>query len=218
MLGPWGDHMMNDARLELANALTHGFGSLLAVLALVGMLLLASLHGTPMHTISVAIFGVCLVLLYLMSTLYHAFRNPRTKQFLRILDHSAIFLLIAGTYTPFCLVTLRGPWGWSILGATWGLAVLGVALKTAFGPRYPKLSLAIYLAMGWLIAVAIVPLVHALPRPGLLWLFGGGVCYTGGVVFYVWRSLRYNHAIWHLFVLGGSACHVVAVAGWVIPR
>ncbi|WP_005035623.1 PAQR family membrane homeostasis protein TrhA [Holophaga foetida] len=210
--------MTNDSRLELANAMTHGLGSVLALGALVGMLLMAARRGTSWHIISVAVFGACLVLLYLMSTLYHASRNPRAKPFLRILDHSAIFLLIAGTYTPFCLVTLRGPWGWSILGANWGLAVLGVTLKALFGPRHPRLSLAIYLAMGWFMVVAIVPLLHALPRPGLLWLFGGGLCYTGGVVFYVWRSLRYNHAIWHLFVLAGSACHVAAVAGWVIPR
>ena len=210
--------MTNDSRLELANAMTHGLGSVLALGALVGMLLMAARRGTSWHIISVAVFGACLVLLYLMSTLYHASRDPRAKPFLRILDHSAIFLLIAGTYTPFCLVTLRGPWGWSILGANWGLAVLGVTLKALFGPRHPRLSLAIYLAMGWFMVVAIVPLLHALPRPGLLWLFGGGLCYTGGVVFYVWRSLRYNHAIWHLFVLAGSACHVAAVAGWVIPR
>lgn len=210
--------MANESHMELANALTHGIGSALAAGALVGMVVLACHHGTPWHIIGAAIFGTCLVLLYLMSTLYHAFRAPLAKRRLRILDHSAIFLLIAGTYTPFCLVTLHGPWGWSILGANWGLALLGVTCKWVFGTRLPRLSLATYLAMGWLMLVAIVPLVHALPRPGLLWIFGGGLCYTVGVAFYVWRSLRFSHAIWHLFVLGGSACHVAAVAGWVIPR
>jgi len=210
--------MTNDLDSEWANVLTHGLGSVLALAALVGMLLEAGAHGGSWHTVSAAVFGGCLLLLYLMSTLYHAFRNPRAKRFMRILDHSAIFLLIAGTYTPFCLLTLRGPWGWGILGACWGLAVLGVFLKSLFGPRRPRLSLAVYLAMGWLILVAIVPLFRALPRPGLVWLFAGGACYTGGVAFYVWRSLRFHHAVWHLFVLGGSACHVAAVVGWVIPR
>lgn len=210
--------MTEHSRLELANALTHGMGSALALAALVGMVFLACQRGVSWHIVSVAIFGVCLVLLYLMSTLYHAVLDPHKKQVLRILDHSAIFILIAGTYTPFCLVTLRGPWGWSILCASWGLAILGVTLKWVFGTKYPKLSLAIYLAMGWLIVLAIGPLLHALPAMGLMWLFGGGLCYTGGVAFYVWRGLKYNHAIWHLFVLGGSACHVVAVTGWVIPR
>jgi len=203
---------------ELANTLTHAIGVLLALGALVLMVVMASLRGTPRHIVGGAIFGSTLVLLYLMSTLYHAFRGPRLKRVFRILDHSAIFLLIAGTYTPFCLVTLRGPWGWSILGTIWGLACLGVAFKGTLGIRFPWLSLVIYLSMGWLIAVAAMPLAHALPEAGLLWLLAGGLCYTGGAIFYAWKRLRFHHAIWHLFVLGGSACHVAAVMGWVILR
>nr|WP_320131708.1 hemolysin III family protein [uncultured Holophaga sp.] len=203
---------------EWANALTHGLGVLLALGALTGMMVLAVQNGTPRHILGGAIFGGTLVMLYLMSTLYHALRAPRAKRVFRILDHSAIYLLIAGTYTPFCLVTLRGGWGWSILGTIWGLAVLGVIFKGTLGTRLPWLSLSIYLCMGWLIVVATLPLVRLMPPPGLYWLLAGGLCYTGGVAFYVWKRLRFHHAIWHLFVLGGSVCHVVAVLGWVMPH
>jgi len=203
---------------ELANSITHGLGAVLSVLALVLLVVLAALHGTARHVVGAAIFGATLVLLYTMSTLYHALRNPRAKRVFKILDHSAIYLLIAGTYTPFCLATLRGGWGWSLFGVVWGLAALGVAFKAVFTGRFELLSTAVYLAMGWMVMVAAVPLWRALPAPGMAWLMAGGACYTLGVAFYVWHRLKFHHAVWHLFVLGGSLCHVVAVLGSVIPQ
>ena len=213
---PGTDHSEGFAA-ELANSVTHGLGAVLSVLALVLLVVLAALHGTARHVVGSAIFGATLVLLYTMSTLYHALRNPRAKRVFKILDHSAIYLLIAGTYTPFCLATLRGGWGWSLFGVVWGLAAAGVAFKTVFTGRFELLSTAVYLAMGWMVMVAAVPLWRALPAPGLAWLMAGGACYTLGVAFYAWRRLRFHHAVWHLFVLGGSLCPVVAVLGSVIP-
>ena len=203
---------------ELANSITHGLGAVLSVLALVLLVVLAALHGTARHVVGAAIFGATLVLLYTMSTLYHALRNPRAKRVFKILDHSAIYLLIAGTYTPFCLATLRGGWGWSLFGVVWGLAAAGVVFKSVFIGRFEILSTAVYLAMGWMVMVAAVPLWRALPAPGMAWLMAGGACYTLGVAFYAWHRLKFHHAVWHLFVLGGSLCHVVAVLGSVIPQ
>jgi len=228
---------------ERANALTHGIGTALAVAALAVMVTFASLRGSARHVVGAALFGATLVLLYLMSTLYHALRGPRAKKVFKILDHAAIYLLISGTYTPFCLAVLKGAWGWSLFGVIWGLAVLGVTLKAVtYGlwlplppppavdhlhsvPEPPRrmprgisaLSLAVYLAMGWLIVIAIVPLWRALSPGGLAWLFAGGACYTLGAGFYGWRSLRFHHAVWHLWVMAGSACHVAAVLWHVIP-
>ncbi|HNX95528.1 MAG TPA: hemolysin III family protein [Holophaga sp.] len=202
---------------ELLNSLTHGVAAALAIAALVVMIVFAAIEGQARHVTSVTLFGSMLVIMYMMSTLYHAFRSPRVKKVFRILDHSAIFLLIAGTYTPFCLVTLQGAWGWTIFGIVWGLAALGVTFKAVFGPRWEILSTLLYLAMGWLIVIAIAPLWRAMPAGGLFWLFGGGVFYSVGIIFYAWDRPPYCHAIWHLFVLAGSAAHVVAVMGWVIP-
>ncbi|HET8715110.1 MAG TPA: hemolysin III family protein [Holophagaceae bacterium] len=232
-----------ESREELANSLTHGLGTALAIAALVLMTVTAALHGSARGVVGAVIFGSTLVLLYLMSTLYHAFRGPRVKKVFKILDHSAIYLLIAGTYTPYTLAAIRGPWGWSLFGVIWGLAILGVTLKSVLYARWvpavvPKpvdhlhsvpphpvpprrmkaVSTLLYLAMGWLIVIAIVPLWRAVPAPGLAWLFGGGFCYTAGAAFYVWRRLPYNHAIWHLWVLGGSLCHVWSVLAYVLPR
>jgi len=231
-----------EAKQEFANSLTHGLGAALAIAALVLMTVFAGLHGDARHIVGAVIFGSTLVLLYTMSTLYHAFRGPRVKKVFKILDHSAIYLLIAGTYTPFTLGAIRGAWGWSLFGIIWGLAVLGVSLKSVLyakwvpavvpkavdhlhalpdppaPPRRMKMvSTGLYLAMGWLIVIAIVPLWHALPARGLGWLFGGGFCYTAGAAFYSWRSLRFHHAIWHLFVVAGSLCHFFAVLWFVIP-
>lgn len=203
---------------ELANSLTHGLGAALGVAALVVMVVLASLRGTARHIVGAAIFGAALVVLYTMSTLYHAFRGPRVKKVFKILDHNAIFLLIAGTYTPFCLATLKGGWGWSIFGVIWGLAALGITFKSIFIHRLGWLSTVVYLGMGWLVIIAAKPLAAALSPGGLAWLLGGGVCYSAGVIFYGWKSLKYHHAVWHLFVLAGSACHVMAVVLHVIPR
>ena len=205
-------------REELANSLTHGLGAGLSVAGLVLLVVSSSRFGNAWHVVSTAIFGTTLVLLYTSSTLYHSFRGAQIKQVLRKLDHAAIFLLIAGTYTPFVLVTLRGPWGWSLFGVVWGLAIIGVALKFWFAGRYRLVSTLIYLGMGWLVMVAIKPLMAALPSGGLTLLVAGGLCYTGGAAFYLWKRLPYQHALWHLFVLGGSACHWTAVFLHVVPR
>lgn len=205
-------------REELANALTHGLGAVLAIAALVLMIVFAALRGTARTVVSVTLFGSAMALLYLFSTLYHALRPGPAKQVFRVLDHAAIFVLIAGTYTPFCLVTLKGAWGWSLFGIVWGIALLGIILKATLGLRWEKLSLALYLAMGWVVIVAAYPLYQRLPGPGIAWLLAGGLCYTGGAAFYACRRLPLNHAVWHLWVVAGTACHVVSVMGWVIPR
>ena len=205
-------------REELANRLTHGLGVIFSIAGLVLLVVFATLHGDAWHVVSTAIFGGTLVLLYASSTLYHSFGDEQRKRVLQKLDHAAIFLLIAGTYTPFVLVTLRGAWGWSLFGVVWSLAVIGVGLKLRFAGRFRFVSTLIYLGMGWLVMVAIKPLVAALPPGGLKLLMAGGLCYTGGAVFYLWKRLPYHHAVWHLFVLGGSACHWAAVFYYVIPR
>jgi len=202
---------------EIANSVTHGLGALLSVLALVLLVVPGALHGSAMRVVTGAVFGTSLVLLYCMSTLYHALTNLRAKRVFQILDHSAIYVLIAGTYTPFCLVALRGAWGWSLFGVIWGLAILGVTFKAVFGDRYEVLSTVVYLGMSWMIVVAALPLYRCLPAGGLAWLGAGGAFYTLGVGFFAWRGLRFHHAVWHLFVLGGSLCHVIAVVGYVMP-
>ena len=205
-------------REELANRLTHALGAAFSLAGLVLLVVFSARHGDAWQVVSTAIFGTTLVLLYSSSTLYHSFRNERLKVRLQKFDHAAIFLLIAGTYTPFVLVTLRGPWGWTLFGVVWGLAVAGVALKFRFAGRYKLVSTLIYVGMGWLVIVALKPLSAALPAAGLKLLVAGGLCYTGGAVFYLWHRLPYHHAIWHLFVLGGSACHWAAVFFYVVSR
>ncbi|MEN8151168.1 MAG: hemolysin III family protein [Planctomycetota bacterium] len=212
-----GDRKSSSIGEEIANSVTHGVGFLLGVVALVLVVVLSALHGTALHVVSGAIYGSTLILLYSASTLYHAFPPGRAKRVFRVLDHSAIFLLIAGTYTPFTLVTLGGSWGWSLFGVIWGLAVAGVVLETVAGSRLRVLQVILYLAMGWMAVVAGRPLLGALDTVGLVLLFAGGLCYTLGVVFYVWRRLPFHHAVWHVFVLGGSACHFFAVLLSVIP-
>lgn len=201
---------------ELANSLTHGAGLVGSLVAL-PILLLATTRGEGdgWHLAGSVIYGISLILLYGASTCYHALREGRAKEVLRVLDHSAIYLLIAGTYTPFMLGALRGPWGWSMLAIVWSLALVGIVGKWTIGFRFPWLSTALYLGMGWLIVVAMRPLATHVPRSGLLWLLAGGLCYTGGVVFYVRdQRMRFGHAWWHLCVLGGSVCHYVAVLGY----
>ena len=201
---------------ELANALTHGAG-VVAGLAGGGVLItLAALYGDVWELVSTIVFVVALVLLYTASTLYHAIQHKVAKARLQIFDHCAIFVLIAGTYTPFTLVSLKGPWGWWLFGIVWALAALGVVFKLFFTGRYDKLSTAIYIAMGWLVVVAMKPLMEALPLHTFLWLLAGGLSYTAGTFFYLRNKLRYSHAIWHLFVLGGSVCHFVAVTLLVV--
>ncbi len=201
---------------ELANSLTHGLGLLLAVAALSVLVTFASLNGEPYRIVACSVYGASLVILYLASTLYHAVRAPRAKRMLRIFDHAAIYLLIAGTYTPFTLVSLRGGWGWTLFGLVWGLGMTGVLLKLVFHTRFEVLSTLAYVAMGWVVLVAIKPVAAALPASGIAWLVAGGLAYTLGVIFYAWER-PYHHAIWHLFVLAGSAFHFVAVLRYVVP-
>jgi hemolysin III len=202
---------------ELANAITHGIGVVLSVAALVLLVTFASRYGDAWGVTSGAIFGTALVALYSASTVYHSLRSERAKRFCRKLDHASIFLLIAGTYTPFMLVSLRGPWGWSLFGVVWGLCITGMILKFFLAGRFRVVSTLIYILTGWLIMIAIKPLVAALPAGGVWLLAAGGLCYTGGTVFYLWKSLRYHHAIWHLFVLAGSICHFFSVFKYVLP-
>lgn len=208
----------NIRQSEMANSITHGIAAVLAVAGLVLLAVFASLRGTAWHVVSCSIYGATLVLLFTASTLYHAFRSPRIKKILRTADHSSIFLLIAGTYTPFTLATnLRGPWGWSLFGCVWGLAAAGVILKLFYTGRFKILSTAIYLLMGWLVVVAGKPLYELVPRGAFYWLLSGGLLYTLGVIFYAWKSLPYSHAVWHLFVLAASICHFVAIMFYVVP-
>ncbi len=202
---------------EIANAVVHGLGVLLSIGGLAVLATLASLRGNGWHVVSCSVFGATLVLLYTTSTLYHAAVGSRHRRVLRILDHSAIFLLIAGTYTPFTLVSLRGPWGWSLFGVVWGLAVLGIIFKVTMLRRWTGASVVLYLAMGWAAVVALKPLIAAVSPGGLVLIALGGLAYTLGVVFYAWERLPYNHAVWHVFVLAGSVFHFFAVLVYVIP-
>jgi len=202
-------------REEVANAVTHGAGLLFSVCALVVMLWLSA--GEGMRMAAAAVFGSSLVLLYLSSTLYHIATTPRWKAFYQMLDHSCIYLLIAGSYTPLTLVVLRGPWGWSLFGAVWFMALAGIVIKAFCARRRDHwISTALYVAMGWLAVVALGPMLRALPLAGVLWLVAGGLCYTGGILFFVWERLPYNHAIWHVCVLAGSVCHVLAVSLYIL--
>lgn len=195
---------------EIANSVSHGLGLLAAIAAAPFLIVGAAERGAVAGIVGASIFSAAMVLVYLTSTLYHALPNPQVKRVFRVLDHAAIFLLIAGTYTPFTLGVLSGAWGWSLFGAVWSLALAGVLLESAGGMRFPKLSMALYVAMGWLIVIAIHPMWLLMPRWGLFWLAAGGVAYTAGIAFYAARS-RYAHLVWHLFVFAGTACHVVAV-------
>ena len=201
---------------ETINAWTHGLGALLSLGGLSVLVFMASRHGDAWHIVSCSIYGATLVLLFASSTLYHSFRNERVKHIFRIVDHASIYLLIAGTYTPFVLVNLRGKWGWSLFGVIWGLALAGIVFQVFFVNRFRVLQTLIYLAMGWLVVVAAKPLLARLPRPGLLWLLAGGLSYTVGALFYLWKKLPYHHAVWHLFVLGGSICHYFAILFYVL--
>jgi hemolysin III len=211
------EHHQQSRREEIANSITHGIGAGLALAALSLLVTFSSLKGDVWRIVSFSIYGTTLFLLYITSTLYHGFRSPRVKHIFNILDHSAIFLLIAGSYTPFTLVTMRGPWGWSIFGVIWGLAIFGITFKALFIHRFPLLETLFYVLMGWLIIVAIIPLIKTFPIFALVWLAIGGLCYTLGLIFYNWEKLPYNHSIWHLFVLAGSICHFFCMLFYVLP-
>jgi hemolysin III len=196
---------------EIANSVSHGVGLLAAVAAAPVLVLSAVRHDGAARIVGASVFAATMVLLYITSTLYHALPGNRAKRVFQVLDHAAIFLMIAGTYTPFTLGVLRGTWGWTLFGLVWGLALAGVVLTAAGGARYPKLRLGLYLAMGWLIVIAVKPLWLRMPSWGLLWLFAGGIAYTAGVAFYAAKRVRYSHFVWHLFVIAGTACHFIAV-------
>ncbi len=189
----------------------------MSVVGLVLLVVRAALYGSAWEVVSFSIYGSSLILLYLASTLYHGFQSKRVKEILRIFDHSAIYFLIAGTYTPFLLITIRGPWGWSLFGVIWGLALIGITFKIIFGPRYELVSTIFYLLMGWVVIIAIKPLLAVLPFAGFMWLLGGGLAYSLGVIFYAWEKLPYNHAIWHGFVLAGSFFHFFGILFHVAP-
>lgn len=212
---PQRSELCDSHREEVASLLTHAAGVVLSIAALVTMLVISA--GEPLKVVSAAVFGTSLVLLYVSSTLYHFFTSARWKARFQSLDHACIYLLIAGSYTPVTLITLRGVAGWWLFGTVWTLAVAGVLIKTLRkGRKDHWISTVLYLAMGWLVVFAFGPLLKNLPLAGVWWLVAGGLAYSSGVVFFAWRRLPFNHAIWHLFVLGGSACHVLAIARYVL--
>lgn len=202
---------MSSHREEIANALTHGLGVLLSIGGGAVLITLTAIYAGAREVVSVSVFTASLVILYTASTLYHAAREPKLKERLKVFDHCAIFLLIAGTYTPFTIAAMKGVWGWTLFGVIWGMAVLGIIFKLFFTGRYKVLSTATYIGMGWLVLVALVPLAKALTPVALTWLFVGGAFYTFGTVFYHRERIPHSHAIWHLFVLAGSVCHFTAV-------
>ncbi|PGZ97451.1 hemolysin D [Bacillus pseudomycoides] len=202
---------------EIANAVTHGIGAILSIPALVILIIQAANYGTASAIVGATIYGVSMFLLYLCSTLLHSIHHPKVEKLLTILDHSAIYLLIAGTYTPFLLVTLRGPLGWTLLAIIWTLAIAGIVFKIFFVRRFIKLSTLFYVIMGWLIIVAIKPLYESLTGHGFSLLLAGGILYSVGAIFFLWEKLPFNHAIWHVFVLGGSAMMFFCVLFYVLP-
>jgi hemolysin III len=203
---------------EIANSVTHGIGLALAIAGMVVLTAFATRYGNAWHLVSCVIFTSTLILQYTFSTLYHSIQRPRAKHVMRILDHSAIFLLIAGTYTPFMLVNLRGTWGWALFAIVWALALLGVLFQVSLLRRWQGISLSLYIGMGWVVVVAIKPMLAAVAPGGLILLLLGGLAYTSGGGLYLWKRLRYSHAIWHGFVLTGSSLHFFAVLFYVIPQ
>jgi hemolysin III len=196
---------------EIANAITHGIGAALAIAALVLLVVFSAMKGTAWHVVGFSIFGATLVILYLESTLYHSLTNKKVKRLFRKFDHMSIFLLIAGTYTPFCLTILRGTMGWIMFAIVWGSTVVGIILKAFLTGKKDKLSTTLYVVMGWLIVIAIKRMYLSMIFSGFLFLVIGGLLYTVGALFYSWDKLKYNHGVWHLFVIGGSVCHFFSV-------
>jgi hemolysin III len=200
------------------NLLTHAAGAVMSIAALIMLLVFAAATGDPWRIVTVAIFGTSLVMLYSASTCYHACSDESRRRRFKSIDHAAIYLLIAGTYTPFLLVLVRGAWGWSISGVLWALALAGVIFKVHFAGRFRIASTLVYIAMGWIGLIAIRPIIATVPLGAIHLLIAGGVVYTSGVVFYLWDGLRFNHAIWHLFVIAGSTLHFFAVLKYVVPE
>ena len=203
---------------EKTNIISHAIGLILSVMALLLMLVRASQYGNIWHIVSVSIFGVSMITLYAASTFYHSAKDPRRRARLRVIDHATIYTLIAGTYTPFTLVVLHGSVGWMVFGASWAMAITGITLKLFFTGRFNVLSTLMYVFMGWIIVFAITPLIESLSTEGLFWLFAGGVAYTTGAILYSIKKIKFNHAIFHMFVLLGSACHFVSVYFYVLPN
>jgi hemolysin III len=196
---------------EIANSISHGIGLVLAIVATPILIIAALRYGNTWRIVGVSVFAASMVTLYLSSTLYHALTHDRAKQVFRMFDHCAIFLLIAGTYTPFTLGILRGPWGWTLLGLIWTLAAIGLTMKMVLRARYSWLSVILYLVMGWLVVIAAPQILRVMPLSGLAWLAAGGIAYTAGVGFYAAHRVRYAHFAWHLFVIAGTVCHFFAV-------
>jgi hemolysin III len=208
---------LETAAEERVSMLTHALGAMLAVAALILLIVYSARAHDTRRIVAVSIYGSSLVLMYCTSTFYHLTRSPRLKRALKILDHASIYTLIAGTYTPILLIAMRGYWGWSLFGVVWGIALAGVILKLFFVDRFEPLSVSLYVLMGWLVLVGAKPLFASVPLAGIGWLFAGGISYTGGVVFFLWDGLPFNHAIWHLFVIAGSVCHFLAVMFFILP-
>jgi len=202
---------------EIANSITHGFGVIFSVAGLSVLVTLAAIYGDAYRVVSFSIYGATMIIMYLASTFYHSFTHRKVKAFFRVFDHSAIFLLIAGTYTPFTLVTLRGVWGWTLFGLIWGFAVAGIIVTVFLMHTLKWVAILIYVIMGWLVVIALKPMIANLPFGGLMWLVAGGLFYTGGIIFYVWDELPYNHAIWHIFVLLGTVSHFFCILFYVLP-
>jgi hemolysin III len=202
---------------EIMNSITHGTGLLFSIAGLVLLIVLSSIYGQTSHIVSCTVFGISLVLLYTASTLYHSFRKPNIKKIFKIMDHSCIYVLIAGTYTPFMIIIVRGTLGWTLFAVVWSLTISGIIFKAFFVNRFNIVSTIAYILMGWLAIFAIKPLFQTLPEGGIILFISGGLAYTLGTIFYAWKKLPFNHAIWHLFVLTGSVCHFMAVLFYVIP-
>lgn len=202
---------------EVANAITHGIGAVLSLAALVLLIVFSSLEGTAWHIVSFTIYGVTMLLLYVSSTLVHSFRDGKVKDLFEVFDHSAIYLFIAGTYTPFLFVVVKGPLGWTLFGIIWGIALFGVAFKAYFVKKFLFLSTVFYVVMGWLVTIAWSDIVAKLANGGVTLLVIGGVLYTVGTIFYVWRAFPFHHAVWHVFVLAGTTVHFFAVFIYVLP-
>jgi hemolysin III len=202
---------------EVMNALTHGIGAALSIAALAVLVAFASVQGDPWAVVGVSIYGATLIILYLASTLYHAITHPKVKKVFKLIDHSSINLLIAGTYTPVTLVTLRGAWGWTLFGIIWGLAILGIC-RDIFFPKLKGLAVTLYLLMGWLVVIAVGPMMELSQSGLLIFLALGGLCYTVGVVFYIWRGFKFHHGIWHIFVLAGSILQFFGILLFLYPK
>jgi hemolysin III len=202
---------------EIANAITHGVGAVLSIVGLTLLIVLSSLEGTPWHVISFTIYGVTMLLLYVSSTLVHSFPEGKAKDLFEIFDHSSIYLFIAGTYTPFLFIAVKGTTGWTLFGIVWGIALAGIVFKAFFVKKFLFISTILYVFMGWMIVFAWDSLTQNIAHQGIVLLVVGGVLYTIGAVFYVWRGFRFHHMIWHMFVLGGTVLHFLAIILYVLP-